>query len=139
MIHEKQEDRDRQNMIGHYLAQLFGATWEPTEQLAFTDGYLHKEACFAAVEIKWRNDKYEDLRVDVDKIENLLAHANESRILPMFIVRTPGELWMRVVTQKDTSLYPHKSMTLNKPRDAQDIDDKVIAYPWDAFQLIQRK
>lgn len=135
-IHEKAEDRGRQDAIGNFLAQKYGMTWEGTDTLCPVDGYLHKEGCIAAVEIKWRTAKYEDYRIDVEKIENLLAHANEHHVMPMLVVRTPDQLWMRAVTQADLDIFDTDTMTLNKPRDPQDINDPVLVYPWEAFQLL---
>jgi hypothetical protein len=140
MKHEKPGDVSNQDRVGEILAETLGMTWEPEHgEYAPVDGYLHDEGCVAAVEVKWREKRYADYRVDADKVAKLLAHANAEKLLAILAVRVPGVISMRVLSDRDLESFDRASMTLNKPRDDQDIDDDVIVYPWSAFQIVRSK
>ena len=135
--HESEKDRENERRIGEALARAWGMTWEGTDTLDDVDGYLHKEGCLAVVECKWRNDHYDSLFAELFKFENLIARANEYKVLPIYAWRTPKSIYVRLLTRHDAEWFGIGSMTLNKPRDDGDLDDPGIYYPIENLQRVR--
>ena len=141
MIHETAADRAHQNTVGEILAEAYGMAWtESKATVSYYDGMLNEAFIgkLICVEVKWREKKYEDFRIDRAKILHLLEAAAEEKVIPLLAVRVPGEIWVRLISVHDDTTYPIAKMSLNEPRDEGDVEDDVIVYPWEAFQIVKK-
>lgn len=141
MQHEVAKDRARERWVADQLEQWFGASVIHTKTYSCADFLVFKEdengtpLLKAVIEFKARShpiDKYPDLQIDQRKVDHLLELSGLLHCKPMVVIlwresRTLG--WVQPNLNHEIG-----TLTLNKPRDAGDVNDKVYKIPVSQFR-----
>lgn len=141
IIHETEQDRERQRQILCAYAERFGFTVEFTEQLNRQDGFLYKDGKLVELaEAKHRNNSvglYPKYALDVEKVNSLNARAKTLNVPGKLVVSWEGDIRYLDVTDAMKDWQPGDDDVWDigsiKRRNRAEEADRVYKIPTEDF------
>ena len=133
-VFETEADRDRQDTLQWVLENL-GFDVEQTSTLSAFDYRLYRHGRpYALVEYKARDKLWDPIKVDTQKIRQLVHAAEEFGGKPIFIVGCPGPPYHFIHAHTDYEVTTFKRERGSERRG--DVESEVFMIPASEFNLL---
>jgi len=137
MIYESAKDRARQVEFSKTLLEQFGLSAINRETLSRHDLEIYRGDCLIGVsEFKWRETRYDTLRIDQSKIHHLQARGVAAGVVSALFIEWDGIGYMGHIVLPDHWYAPcvlKRTKARGIPGETPELEDLAYDIPTDLF------